>query len=150
MGHSRPNIDANAKDQDVAIYKKYELTKESGEVLAINVPVVCIECKTYLDKTMLAGSIATARDIKACNPSCLFIIVTEWYAVATGVSVDPAVDNVFVLRKSRHQSSNRNAWKDNPIYASVVDDVVSAITTHITNLGEMPVDQMIKSKGRIR
>jgi hypothetical protein len=74
----KPNMKINVKDQDFAIYRKIQI-KADSESEVVNVPVVSIECKTYIDKTMLEGSIATAEKIKNGNPYCLFLIVTEWY-----------------------------------------------------------------------
>ena len=94
-------VKVNVKDQDVAIYKEIELF---GKV--INIPIVSFECKTYLDKTMLEGAIATAEKIKNGNPYAKYYLITETYEVK--YDVDPffsRIDNIFVLRKSkrRHQ-----------------------------------------------
>ena len=48
-------IKLNVKDQDVGIYKKEVLTSSAGGKHEISIPIVCIECKTYLDKTMYEG-----------------------------------------------------------------------------------------------
>ncbi len=57
----------NTKDQDFAIYKEVEINIDNKKEKA-SIPIVAIECKTYLDKTMLEGSIATAEKIKNGNP----------------------------------------------------------------------------------
>ncbi len=48
------------------------------ETHIFDIPVVAIECKTYLDKTMLEGSSRAAEDLKARNPNSLYLVVMEW------------------------------------------------------------------------
>lgn len=107
------SILVNEKDQDFAIYKKVTLryihNNNSERSLDLSVPIICIECKTYLDKTMLEGSIATAEKIKAGNPHCKFYILTETYEV--NLNVDPAtsrIDNIFVLKKGIKKPDRQN------------------------------------------
>lgn len=122
----KPNMQVNVKDQDFAIYREIVI-KADGEQRTINVPVVSVECKTYIDKTMLEGSIATAEKIKNGNPYCLFLVVTEWYDVS--YEVDPAysrIDQIFVLRKQKRRSN-----KNNQMYFEVVKDLFNFVRTHL-------------------
>jgi hypothetical protein len=103
---SKNFIKINQKDQDFAIYKKV-IFKDENETYELFVPVVSIECKTYIDKTMLEGSIATAEKIKTGNPHCKFYIVTETYDV--DYKVDPStsrIDNIFVIRKGKDRTKS--------------------------------------------
>jgi hypothetical protein len=47
-----------------------------NEVLQI--PAIAIECKTYLDKTMLEGASTAAEQLLIRNPNALYIVVAEW------------------------------------------------------------------------
>ena len=58
-----PIIGINQKDQDYAIYRSLNLVVNGQISKEINLPIVSIEAKTYIDKTMLEGSIATAEKI---------------------------------------------------------------------------------------
>ncbi len=99
----------NHKDQDFAIYKDVNFTLESGEKISTSVPVVAFECKTYLDKTMLESSVATAEKIKAGNPSCRFCIVTEWYSVDKNVDIRSSrIDQIYVLKKDAVKANKKN------------------------------------------
>lgn len=121
-----PFIKVNQKEQDFAIYKNIELTIQD-ETINISVPVVSMECKTYLDKTMLDGSIATAEKVKMGNPYCLFFIVTETYDVS--YEVDPIysrIDAIYVLRKQKRRSGELN-----PIDSEVVYDLYSTVKNHL-------------------
>lgn len=52
-----------------------------------DIPVVAIECKTYLDKTMLEGSSRAAEEVKARNPNGLYIVVMEWLKLSDAVNL---------------------------------------------------------------
>lgn len=138
-----PNMKINVKDQDFAIYRTI-LIKADGEQKMINVPVVSVECKTYIDKTMLEGSIATAEKIKNGNPYCLFLVVTEWYDVS--YEVDPAysrIDQIYVLRKQKRRSN-----KNNPIYFEVVRDLFNFIMCRLER-SQSCIDTSILKEGKV-
>jgi hypothetical protein len=130
---TKSGLSINTKDQDFAISKKVQLAtslppNEAKEQHIIHVPVVSIECKTYLDKTMYEGSVATAEKIKRGNPYSLFLIVTETYEVAS--NVDPAyseINQIYVLRKQ----SNRETKK--PIQADIVEDLYRNVEQHLSS-----------------
>ncbi len=124
------NIVINVKDQDFSISKEIVLksrvsNNENWQENKIYVPIVSIECKTYLDKTMYEGSVSTAEKIKKGNPYCIFLIVTETYEVS--LDVDPkcsSIDQIYVLRKEN--------WK-NPICEDVVYDLFKFVDEHINS-----------------
>jgi len=112
-----PSLFQNTKDQDFAIYRLIKLKADEKIEEELKVPVVSIECKTYLDKTMLEGSIATAEKIKLGNPHARFYIVTERYEVSSNVDIAyTKIDQIFVLRKQFQARSG----KLNPIHFDVV------------------------------
>ena len=124
------NIVINVKNQDFSISKEVVLksrvsNNENWQENKIYVPVVSIECKTYLDKTMYEGSVSTAEKIKKGNPYCIFLIVTETYEVS--FDVEPrlsSIDQIYVLRKESRKKS---------IFADVVWDLFKSVETHITS-----------------
>ena len=141
---TNPSIKINQKDQDFAIYRKVMLTIENRSY-EIFVPIVSMECKTYLDKTMLEGSIATAEKIKMGNRYCLFFIVTETYDV--DYEVDPSysrIDAIFVLRK---QKRTRNG-SVNPIRYEVVYDLYECTRKHIES-DWSNIEENIQKYGRV-
>ena len=128
----RPGMRVNEKDQDFAIYRRIRIQAD-GERREINVPVVSIECKTYVDKTMLEGSIATAEKIKSGNPYCMFAIVTEWYDVSR--EVDPAysrIDQIYVLRRSRRRPKSTYPFpREDPLDPDVVIKLFRDVQRHL-------------------
>lgn len=136
----------NVKEQDVGIYKKETLTSDSGDKHDIFIPIVCIECKTYLDKTMYEGSVATADKIKSGNPHCLFLLVTETYGVSQNVDIELSnIDNIYVLRKQR----TRKNQTPKPIFYEVVKHLVETIRKQLES-NRLPVDERIEQYGYLR
>ena len=123
--NKQSGLTINEKDQDFAISKEI-LIKIDNEEKKINIPIVSIENKTFLDKTMLDGSIATADKIKSGNPYCLFFIVCETYEV--GKQVDPQytdIDQIYSLRKSDKRGSR------DPFQAEIVLDLFNKVKNHL-------------------
>lgn len=123
---AKPTIGLNLKDQDFAIYRNVELKVDEGESVTTSLPIVAVECKSYIDKTMLEGSVATAEKIKSGNPYALFCMVSEQYDVS--MNVDPAysrIDQIYILRKK----TRREPWRD--IDSKVVTAFVRQVENHL-------------------
>ena len=104
-----PEIGVNEKDQDYAIYRTFDISVNNAPSRRIQIPAVAIEAKTYIDKTMLDGIIATAEKLKNGNPYTRFVAVAERYDVS--LDVDPSysrIDQIYVLRKAM----KKGAWAD--------------------------------------
>jgi len=137
-------IKINTKDQDFAIYKQVDITvTDNSRPTNAFVPVLAIECKTYLDKTMLDGSIATAEKIKNGNPYCRFCIVTERYNNDKRVDIkNSRIDQIYVLKK--------DATKGNADALPIAKDVVQRIyddTKNYLNIKWTDIEKNIKEKG---
>lgn len=135
-----PSIGVNQKDQDFAIYRPINITIGTSNNIKTNLPIVAIENKTYIDKTMLEGSIATADKIKSGNPYSLYFIVTENYDV--DLKIDPAyskVNQIYVLRKSKRKGVLK------PIFSDVLIDLVNNVKEHLTRNWSDVAKKMIDS-----
>ena len=132
-----PKVSINEKNQDYAIYREIPIIipKEDNNYnnpiakIIANVPIIAIENKTFLDKTMLEGSVATAEKLKSGNPYSTYIVVTETYAVDD--DVDPVysrIDQIFVLRKCKTNKDNRI---ENPISKDVVKKLVTLVSSKL-------------------
>jgi len=128
----------NEKDQDYTIYRALDVNINGNDLeRPINIPVVAIECKTYLDRTMLEGAIATANEIKSGSPYSNFYVVAEQYNVDK--TVDPSysrIKQIYVLRKEARKKGQR----PQPIYLDVVqkmfDEMVYEIEKPWSNVEE--------------
>ena len=125
------NIGVHEKDQDFAIYREYEIMINNEEEKRLNVPIISIECKTYLDKTMLEGSIATAEKIKRGNPQAKFYIVTETYDIDYKVDVyGTQIDQIYVLRKQKRHKKGKDVGL-NPISSQVIESLWNDIDEYL-------------------
>lgn len=137
------SLKLNIKDQDVGIYKRAVVQIDDEEKYNVYIPIVCIECKTYLDKTMYEGSVATASKIKIGNPQCLFFIVTETYEVTSDVDIEMTqIDDIYILRKQRRRNGN------NEISLDVIEHLINRISNSL-QATRISVDEMI-TRGHIR
>ena len=110
---SNPEMAVNEKDQDFAIYRKFQLTVNNANTVNLQVPAIAIEAKTFIDKTMLDGIIATAEKVKSGNPYSMFVAVTETYDVSLGVDpVYSRIDQIYVLRKTKRKAEWENIDTD--------------------------------------
>ncbi len=119
-----PEIGINEKDQDFAIYRSFDISINKEPAKRIRIPAVAIEAKTYVDKTMLDGIIATAEKLKSGNPYTRFVAVAERYDVST--SVDPSysrIDQIYILRKG----IKKGEWND------ICEDVVLRLYNETIN-----------------
>lgn len=122
-----PQASINQKDLDYAIYREIPLVVNNTPIKGnLKVPVIAIENKTFLDKTMLDGAIAAAEKLKAGNPYSRFYVVTECYEV--GAKVDPSysqIDQIYVLRKSIERNYTRPI--DENVVISLFKDAQTSI-----------------------
>jgi hypothetical protein len=125
---SKLHVKINTKDQDFAIFRNVKISINTEEEVEAFVPVIAIECKTYLDKTMLEGSIATAEKIKQGNPYCRFCIVTESYDVDYAVEIKHSrIDQIYVLSKSKRKKDS----KDSNIQSDVISQIYRDTTSYL-------------------
>lgn len=73
---SNPNVYIHTKDQDfvLGVNVGIEVTADGSSQSTMTViPVVAIECKTYLERNMLDSCAATAGRLKNAMPYCIYI-----------------------------------------------------------------------------
>ncbi|MBK9258056.1 MAG: Bpu10I family restriction endonuclease [Saprospiraceae bacterium] len=78
----KPNPYIHSKDQDFVIGVNLELKIKADGANEIKediiVPVLAIECKTYIERNMLDSCSGTARRLKSAMPYCLYIVASEY------------------------------------------------------------------------
>jgi hypothetical protein len=129
------DIGIHKKKQDYAIFRSVPLKsvfvkdiKTENKNGMLNLPMVAIECKTYLDKTMLDGAIAVADKLKSGNPQSLYIVVAEEYDVSE--DVDPSysrIDQIYILRKRK----KRKKAAPRPFDSDVVCHLFDRVNEHL-------------------
>jgi hypothetical protein len=108
-------------------------------------PCVVIECKTYLDKTMLEGSSTAAEQLKVRNPNALYLVVSEWLKLTENINLRKfKVDQIYVLRKQKNTDREYRylpGYQKNPVHEDVVAHLFNAVRTHLTSNWEGGIPQ---------
>ena len=102
----------------------YPLGQIDKKEYKFRIPAIAIECKTYLDKTMLEGSSNAAAQLKSGNPNALYIVVMEWIKLTENVNLKKyQVDQIYVLRKQKNTDREfryLESYNKNPVYDEVI------------------------------
>jgi Bpu10I restriction endonuclease len=102
-----------------------------------DIPAIAIECKTYLDKTMLQDVSTAADQLKQKNPNAMYIVVAEWLKLTESVNLKKyKIDQIYVLRKQKNTDREFRydpAYQKNPIYAEVVVHCFNSVRDFLTS-----------------
>ncbi len=138
---SHPSFLIEKKDHDFVIGVKInaEFSCEGSTDIQseeLEIPAVAIECKTYLDKTMLEGASNAGQQLLVVNPNSMYIVVAEWLKLTDGVNLKKyKVDQIYVLRKQKNTDRKYRlmpGYVKNPIYADVVENLFNLVRSHLT------------------
>ena len=137
---SDPNPRVSKKDQDFAIGATMEVKVGAPGAAPtfsqkMTLPVVAIECKTYLAKNHLDMCSSTAQMLKRANPYCMYIIAAEFLKMDAGVTPEVTdIAEIFVLCKA--SNSTRKPRKESgapphPICGDVTLDLFNMVVGHL-------------------
>ena len=138
---SRPSFLIEEKDHDfvigVSIEAKFKCQGTSQvQTETLRIPAVAIECKTYLDKTMLEGASTAAAQLLVVNPNAMYIVLSEWLKLTNDVNLQKfKVDQIYVLRKQKNTDRKYRlmpGYVKNPIYPDVVENLFNLVRRHLT------------------
>lgn len=142
-----PRILIEKKDHDFAIGVKLNAqfrcegqSESTSQSDTWDLPAVAIECKTYLDKTMLQDASTAAEQLKHRNPNALYIVVAEWLKLTESVNLRKfKIDQIYVLRKQKNTDREyryEDDYEKNPIYSDVVTHLYETVRTFLTTSWE--------------
>ena len=131
------------KDHDFAIGAKINVTMQlegqpADSVIQDqwHVAAVAVECKTYLDKTMLQDVSTAAEQLQNKNPNAMYIVVAEWLKLTESVNLKKyKIDQIYILRKQKNTDREfryNDGYVKNPIYNDVVLDLFLRVRNHLT------------------
>jgi len=129
------------KDHDFAIgasVKASMLCKgaDTEETHNWDIPAVAIECKTYLDKTMLQDVSTAAEQLKQKNPNAMYIVVAERLKLTESVNLKKyKIDQIYILRKQKNTDREFTfapSYQKNPIYVDVVEHCFNTVRDFLT------------------
>lgn len=137
---SSPCLRIETKDHDfiigVNIDSNFKCTgQEVAENAQIQIPAVAIECKTYLDKTMLEGSSTAAEQLKMRNPNALYFVVSEWLKLTENINLRKfKVDQIYILRKQKNTDREFRylpGYVKNPVFPEVVHHLFFQVKAYL-------------------
>ena len=148
-----PHLRTEKKDHDFVIGVNINSSficegQHLREEEVFQVPAVAIECKTYLDKTMLEGASTAAEQLKMRNPNAIYIIVSEWLKLTEAVNLNKfSVDQIYVLRRQKNTDREFRflpGYEKNPIYADIVIHLYNTVKDHLTSDWEGGIQQRLE------
>lgn len=135
-----PNIYVEKKDHDFVIGSTINANFQckgmlNNDSVSFDMPAVAIECKTYLDKTMLEGASTAGEQLKSRNPNAMYIVVAERLKLTEAVNLKKyKVDQIYVLRKQKNTDREfryLEGYVSNPIYADAVWHLFSTVREYL-------------------
>lgn len=97
---------------------------------------MAIECKTYLNKTMLGGSSVPAEHLKQWNPNALYIVVAEWLKLTSKINLKKLkVDQIYVARKQKNTDREYrylDGYEKKAVDATVIFNLFELVRDHLT------------------
>ena len=137
----QPNARAETKDHDfvIGVTINADLTckgERTRESYSLDIPAIAIECKTYLDKTMLEGSSNAAEQLQTRNPNALYIVVAERLKLSENINLKKyRVNQIYILRKQKNTDREYRLLPDydyKPCFPDVVNHLFSSVRNHLT------------------
>lgn len=138
----KPHFKIEKKDHDfvigVSVNAEFQCDNEAvKQTETLQIPAVAIECKTYLDKTMLEGASTAASQLLVVNPNALYIVVAEWLKLTDNVNLKKfKVDQIYVFRKQKNTDRKyrlQDGYVKNPIYVDVVEHLFNTVRKHLSS-----------------
>ncbi len=141
---NRGNEDAQVKIGETPAEYAVHI-EDSSETHLFDIAAVAIECKTYLDKTMLEGASRAAEQLKSRNPNALYIVVAEWLKLTRAVNLKKyEIDQIYILRKQKNTDREFRYAADyhkKPIDLEVVLHLYQMVRDHLVVDWESGIEQ---------
>lgn len=149
---SNPNAYIHTKDQDfvLGVNVGIEVTADGSSQSTMTViPVVAIECKTYLERNMLDSCAATAGRLKNAMPYCIYIVASEYMKMSDASPELTDIDEVYILCKAKN--SDRERRRDNHeepfnIDGELILDLYHRVDRHLNSIWWNPENAVENGK----
>lgn len=133
---SKGNVTIETRDIDFCIGKEVTASMDNKRY-KIRIPIVAIECKTYLDKTMLSGAQFTAQRLKGGAPRVKTLLLIERNEVDLNeIPSESPIDQIYVLRDG----------ENDPAASTVVWSFFTEVNTTLKRVAK---EHVIKLPGKL-
>jgi hypothetical protein len=141
----KPNPYIHSKDQDFVIGVSLELIIKADGANEIKediiVPVLAIECKTYIERNMLDSCSGTARRLKSAMPYCLYIVASEYMKLKDEQPELSDINEIYILCKasvSERLDSRKRGIKPHIIQEDLIIDLFNKVKGHLNSIWWSP------------
>jgi len=147
----------HTKDQDFVLGCSINLSSSlvganntDKNLAKVVIPVVAIECKTYIERNMLDACAGTAKRLKSAMPYCLYFVAAEYMKMDEAYPELTDIDELFILTKAsnadrlRYRSEVRDP---HPICEDLIQVIFEMIATHLKKIWWSPEDAL--ARGRV-
>lgn len=147
-----PNAYIHTKDQDfvLGVNVQIQVTADgNSETTNTVIPVVAIECKTYLERNMLDSCAATASRLKSAMPYCVYIVASEYMKMSDANPELTDIDEVYILCKAKNSDREHRKRTNKPpldIDASLIIDLYERVDRHLNAIWWSPDDAVKTGK----
>lgn len=126
---SQGKVYPKTKDVDFCIGKEIIADFESGKYKII-IPLIAIECKTWLDKTMFSEAQFTAQKLKQGTPNVKVYILSGYSGISKNEIPNKGqtpIDQIFLIGDTRTKIDKNAIWE---FFQEVKEDLLQ-VTTEI-------------------
>lgn len=149
----KPTPYFHTKDQDFVLGVELELiirTDAKNEIKeAIIVPVLAIECKTYIERNMLDSCSGTARRLKSAMPYCIYIVASEYMKLKDEQPELSDINEIYILCKATNQErldARKGGRPLHKIQADLVIDLFNKVKGHLNSIWWSPEKALTTGK----
>lgn len=139
-----PSPYIHTKDQDFMLGVNVEVSVKSNQKQTSEstvIPIVAIECKTYLERNMLDSCAATASRLKSAMPYCIYIVASEYMKMSDAAPELTDIDEVYILCRAKNTERERrkkNNEEPLDIDAELVIDLYHRVCRHLNSIWWKP------------
>ncbi len=151
-----PNPRVGTKDQDFALGAQFKLAIKSVDngdtqiVQDILIPMIAIECKTYLAKNHLDMCSATAASIRVAAPYCMYMVLAEFLKMDKAVAPELTdISEIYVLCKAPNADRKRRRDAGLPphdIDLELIVDLFKRVVGHLRSIWWDPATALERGK----
>jgi hypothetical protein len=142
----------HSKDQDFVLGISVDISVKSGAsetTQSTILPVVAIECKTYLEKNMLDSCANTATRLKNAMPYCIYMVASEYMKMDEASPELTDIDEVYILCKAKNAERLRRSNAGLPpigIDSALICDLFQRVRKHLNSIWWSPEDAVANGK----
>lgn len=143
----------HTKDQDFVLGISMSIGVASGDTTSEGtdtvLPIVAIECKTYLERNMLDSCANTASRLKRAMPYCIYMVAAEYMKMEEASPDLTDIDEVYILcraKNSEREARKRSQQAPFDIDYMLIIDLLRRVERHLSKVWWNPEDAVSSGK----